>query len=90
LPLAGNLEKVDTSAGKRCSMGTNGCAACTAAGAAGPLELTSAAAELPAAELSAAELPAAELPAAELPAAELPAAFKTARMGKVFLGRRCT
>ena len=75
LPLAGNLEKVDTSAGKRCSMGTNGCAACTAAGAAGPLELTSAAAELP---------------AAELPAAELPAAFKTARMGKVFLGRRCT
>ena len=85
LPLAGNLEKVDTSAGKRCSMGTNGCAACTAAGAAGPLELTSAAAELPAAELSAAELP-----AAELPAAELPAAFKTARMGKVFLGRRCT
>ena len=85
MPLAGNLEKVDTSAGKRCSMGTNGCAACTAAGAAGPLELTSAAAELPAAELSAAELP-----AAELPAAELPAAFKTARMGKVFLGRRCT
>ena len=75
MPLAGNLEKVDTSAGKRCSMGTNGCAACTAAGAAGPLELTSAAAELP---------------AAELPAAELPAAFKTARMGKVFLGRRCT
>ena len=70
MPLAGNLEKVDTSAGKRCSMGTNGCAACTAAGAAGPLELTSA--------------------AAELPAAELPAAFKTARMGKVFLGRRCT
>ena len=65
MPLAGNLEKVDTSAGKRCSMGTNGCAACTAAGAAGPLELTSA-------------------------AAELPAAFKTARMGKVFLGRRCT
>ena len=75
MPLAGNLEKVDTSAGKRCSMGTNGCAACTAAGAAGPLELTSAAAELP---------------AAELPAAELPAAFKTARMDKVFLGRRCT
>ena len=73
--MAGNLEKVDTSAGKRCSMGTNGCAACTAAGAAGPLELTSAAAELP---------------AAELPAPELPAAFKTARMGKVFLGRRCT
>ena len=70
LPLAGNLEKVDTSAGKRCSMGTNGCAACTAAGAAGPLELTSA--------------------AAELLTAELPAVFKAARIGKVFLGRRCT
>ena len=65
MPLAGNLEKVDTSAGKRCSMGTNGCAACTAAGAAGPLGLTSA-------------------------ATELLAAFKAARMGKVFLGRRCT
>ena len=71
MPLAGNLEKVDTSAGKRCSMGFHGCcAACTAVGAAGPLELTSA--------------------ATELPAAELPAAFKAARMGRVFLGRRCT
>ena len=79
LPLAGNLEKVDTSAGKRCSMGTNGCAACTAAGAAGLLGLTSAAAELPAAEL----------PAAFKAACPLPMPFAHAPM-KVFLGRRCT